>query len=217
MDRQRRANLLNPALTHDHDAVAQRHGLHLIVRHEHRRGRNLRMQALDLDAHLGAQLGVKIRQRLVEQEHLRITHDAPAERHALLLTTRELLRLALQHVMQAQHARGTIDRGFDLGFRGSLIAEAEGEIVVHAHVLVESVVLEHHGDVAVARRQMVDDPIADADIAAADVLQARNHAQRRRFPAARRADQSHELLVGNLKVDILYGMEQRAIVLVELA
>jgi hypothetical protein len=46
--------------------------------HEHRRGRNLGVQALDLDAHLGAQLGVEVRQRLVEQEHLRIAHDAAA-------------------------------------------------------------------------------------------------------------------------------------------
>ena len=48
-----------------------------------------------------------------------------------------------------------------------LVAQAEGQIVVDAHVLVERVVLEHHGDVAVARRQMVDHPVADADVAAA--------------------------------------------------
>src|SRR5258705_4274728 len=64
---------------------------------------------------------------------------------------------------------------------------------------------------------MVDDPIADPDIAARDVLQPRNHAQRRRLAAAGRADQGHELLVGNLEIDVLHGMEQRAIMLVELA
>ena len=70
-------------------------------------------------------------------------------------------------LVQAEHARRAIDRGLDLGFRGFLVAQAEGEIVVDAHVLVERVVLEHHGDVAVARRQVVDDPVADADVAAA--------------------------------------------------
>src|SRR5712671_4278948 len=215
--RKRRADLLNPAVAHDHDPIAQRHGLDLVVSHEHRRGRNLGMQALDLNAHLRAQLGVKVRQRLVEQEHLRIAHDASTERHALLLTTRQLLRLALQHVVQTKHARRTIDRSLDLGFRGSLVAQAEGEIVVYAHVLVERIVLEHHGDVAVARGQVVNDPIADADITAADVLEARNHAQRRRLAAARRADQGHELLVGNLEIDVLHGVEQRTIMLVELA
>ena len=175
------------------------------------------MQALDLDAHLGAQLGVEVRQRLVEQKHLRIAHDAAAERDALLLAARQLLRLALQQVVQAEHARGAVDRGLDLGFRGLLVAQAEGEIVVDAHVLVERVVLEHHGDVAVARRQVVDHPVADADVAAGDVLEARDHAQRRRLAAAGRADQGHELLVGDLEIDVLYGVEQRAIMLVELA
>jgi hypothetical protein len=64
---------------------------------------------------------------------------------------------------------------------------------------------------------MVHDPIADPDVAAGDVLQPCDHAQRRRFAAAGRADQRHELLVGDLQVDVLYGVEQRAIMLVELA
>ena len=175
------------------------------------------MQALDLDAHLGAQLGVKVRQRLVEQEYLRIAYDTSTERHALLLTARQLLGLALQQVVQTKHARRTIDRRLDLGFRGFPVAQAEREIVVDAHVLVERVVLEHHGDIAVARGQVVNDPLADAYIAARDVLEARNHAQGRRLAAARRADQGHELLVGNLEIDVLHGMEQRAIMFVELA
>ena len=191
---QRGADLLNPAVAHDHDAVAERHGLDLVVGHEHGRGRNLRMEALDLDAHLGAQLGIQVRQRLVEQEHLRIAHDAPAERHPLLLAAGQLLRLALQQFVQPEHAGGAVDRRLDLGFRRFLVAQAESQIVVDAHMLVERVVLKHHGDVAVARRQMVDHPVADADVAAGDVFQARDHAQRRRLAASGRADQRHELL-----------------------
>ena len=73
------------------------------------------------------------------------------------------------------------------------------------------------GDVAVARRQVVDQPVADPDIAAGDVLQPRDHAQRGGLAAAGRADQGHELLVGDLEIDVLHGVEQRAIMLVELA
>ena len=175
------------------------------------------MQPLDLDPHLRAQFGVEVRQRLVEQKHFRIAHDAAAERDALLLAAGQLLRLARQQFVQAEHARGAVDRGLDLGFGGLLVAQAEGEIVVDAHVLIERVVLEHHRDVAVARRQIVDDPVADPDVAAGDVLEPRDHAQRRRLAAAGRADQRHELLVGDLEIDVLYGVEQRAIMLVELA
>src|ERR1043166_5864095 len=49
-----------------------------------------------------------------------------------------------------------------------VVAQAEGEIVVDAHVLVERVVLENHRDVAVARRQMIDHALPDPDIAAGD-------------------------------------------------
>src|SRR3954466_9422193 len=101
---------------------------------------------------------------------------------------------------QAEHFSRAIDRRLDLGLRGFPVAQTEGEIVVDAHVLVERVVLKHHRYVAVARRQMVDDALADADLAACGVLEARDHAQCRRLAAARRADQRDELLVGDLQI-----------------
>ena len=85
------------------------------------------------------------------------------------------------------------------------VAQAERQVVVHAHVLVERVVLEHHGDVAVLRLQAVDDAIADGDGAAGDVLQAGDHAQRRGLAAARRPDQHDELVVGDMQVEVLHG------------
>jgi hypothetical protein len=43
------------------------------------------VQLLDLGAHLHPQFGVEIRQRLVEQEHLRIADDGTAHGDALAL------------------------------------------------------------------------------------------------------------------------------------
>ena len=51
-----------------HDAVGQRHRLDLVVGDVDHRRAELLVQALDLAAHLVAQLGVEIGQRLVEQE-----------------------------------------------------------------------------------------------------------------------------------------------------
>jgi hypothetical protein len=49
---------------------------------------------------------------------------------------------------------------------------------------------------------------ADHDFAAGDVLEPRDHAQRRGLAAARRADQHHELLVGlMLQVDAAHGLD----------
>jgi hypothetical protein len=217
VDGKRCAGLLDLAVTHDHHAVAQGHGLDLVVGHEHRGGRQLGMQPLDLDAHLGAQLGVEVAERLVEQEDQRIAHDAAAKRHALLLAAGKLSGAALQQVVQPQDLGSAVDRGLDLALGHLLVAQAESEIVVDAHVLIERVILKHHGDIAVARRQMVDHAIADADLTARDVLEAGDHAQGRRLAAARRADQRHELLVGDREVDVPHGVMERTVVLVELA
>ena len=77
------------------------------------------------------------------------------------------------------------------------------------HVRIERVVLEHHRDVAVARRHVVDDVAADPDLAAGDLLQPGDHAQRGGLAAAGRADQHDELLVGDLEVDAVHRLVRR--------
>jgi len=52
-------------------------------------------------------------------------------------------------------------------------------------------------DVALFWRHIVYDAIADHDFAFGNLLESGNHAQQRRFAAAARADQYHELAVGD--------------------
>ena len=47
------------------------------------------LQLADLDAHVDAQLGVEVRQRLVEHQQLRLDDQRAGKRHALLLAARE--------------------------------------------------------------------------------------------------------------------------------
>ena len=65
------------------------------------------MQPLDLHAHLDAQLGVQVGQRLVEQEQQRIAHQRASHRHALALPAGELRRLAVQQCLDLQQLRHT--------------------------------------------------------------------------------------------------------------
>ena len=122
-----------------------------------------RVEELDLGAHLGAQLGVEIGERLVEQEDLRLAHDGPAHGDALALAARQLRGPAVEKLAQMQdvgrlgHAR--VD--FRLRTLGDL--ERKTQILAHGHVRIKRVGLEHHRDVARARRQVVDDLAADAD------------------------------------------------------
>ena len=56
----------------------------------------LAVQLRDLGAHVHAQLGVEVRQRLVEQERAGLAHDGAADRDALALAAGQLPGLARQ-------------------------------------------------------------------------------------------------------------------------
>ena len=198
----RRGHLLQLAVAHHCDAVAHRHRLDLIVRHVDRRHLQRLLDARDLGAHLHAQLRVEVRKRLVHQKRLRLAHDRPSHRDALPLTTGKLSRPALQQVADAEHSRNLLDPALLLGLRNLAHAQTEGEVVVDRLVWIERVVLEHHRDVAVARRQVVHDSAADPDLTQGDFLKAGDHSQRGRLAAARRSDQHHELALGHLEVQV---------------
>ena len=194
-------------MVHHHHAVGQRHGLDLVVGDVDGGGAHLLVHLLDLGAHLHAQLGVEVRQRLVEQEHLGIAHDGAAHGDALALAAGELLGLAVEQLGDVEDAGRLVDALPDLGLGIALEPQAERHVLLHRHVRIERVVLEHHGDVAILRRHVVDDVAADQDLAAGDVLEPGDHAQRRRLAAARRAHQHHELVVGDIEVDAAHGLD----------
>ena len=64
--------------------------------------------------------------------------------------------------------------------------------------------MEDHRDVAVARRDVVDDAVADSHDALGDLLEAGDHSKRRRLPTPRWADEHHEFAVGNREVEVVH-------------
>jgi hypothetical protein len=158
---------------------------------------------LDLDAHLHPQLGVEVRQRLVEQEHLRIADDGAAHRDALALAAGKLAGKPFQIGAQSEDFGGALHPRVDLRFRRAAQPQRKAHVRRDRHVRIERVVLEHHGDVALLGRQVVHHPVADADFAGGDVLQSRDHAQQGGLAAAGRADQDDELAIANGNVDAM--------------
>ena len=104
-----RADLLEHAELHHRDPVAHRHRLDLVVGHVDRRRLEAALELQDLGARLDAQRRVEVGERLVHQERLRLAHDRAAEGDPLPLAARELLRLALDQLVQVE----------DLGARSS--------------------------------------------------------------------------------------------------
>src|SRR3712207_7956220 len=63
------------------------------------------LQLGDLGAHLHAQLGVEVRERLVHQERVRLADDRSAPRHALALAAGQRARLAGEGLLDRKSPR----------------------------------------------------------------------------------------------------------------
>ncbi len=169
------------------------------MRHVDGRHAHALEQVTQLDAHLLPQLGIEVRQRLVQQHHGRAADQRAGDRHALLLATRELRGAAVVVVAQAHHVQRLAHLFADLFTRQLLDVQREGHVLAHAHVGPDRIGLEHHRDVApmggnVGLLQMVEDHLArDADAPGGGRLQAGDAAQRGGLAAAARTQQREEL------------------------
>ena len=199
-----RADLLEQALAHDRDAAAHRHRLDLVVGDVDGRRLEALVEPGELGAGLDAQLGVEVRERLVHEEHGRLADDRPAERDALALAARQFLRLAVEVPADVEDVGRFLDPSLDVRLGHLAQLQPEGEVVADGHVRIERVALEDHRDVAILGGHVVDDPLADPQLAGGDLLEPGDHPQAGRLAAARRPDQDHELAVVDLEVEVVY-------------
>ncbi|KAG1254300.1 hypothetical protein G6F65_017099 [Rhizopus arrhizus] len=204
VQRHRRVDLLDDAVLQHHDALAQGHRFDLVMGHVDHGGAQLAVQLRDLGPHTVAQLGIQVRQRLVEQEHRRLAHQRAAQRNTLALAAGHRLGQLVHHLGQAQRLRRLGDAPVDRRLVMAAQLQAEGQVLGHGHVRVQRVALEHHRDVAILRRHVVDHAIADGQRAAADLFQPSHHPQQGRLATAGRADQHHQLAIGDLEAGVLH-------------
>jgi len=73
---------------------------------------------------------------------------------------------------------GAGDAALDLFAAAASSWQAEGDVLEHGQVWEDGIVLEDHGDAAVARRQMVDAAATDPDLAWLGVSSRRQSQQR---------------------------------------
>ena len=85
-----RSHLAQRSLDEDADGVRERGRVLVVVRDDQRRQVERAQQLLELGAHARLRVGVERGQRLVQEQHARVTRKRPRERHALPLAAREL-------------------------------------------------------------------------------------------------------------------------------
>ena len=162
---------------------------------------DLVLDPLELELHLLAQLEVERAERLVEQEHPRVTDDRARERDPLLLAAGQLARLAGLPPGEADELEDLGHPRPHLRLRQLLPLETERDVVRDRHVREERVALEDGVHVALVRREPDDVAVAEEDPAGRRVLEAADHPEGRRLAAAGRAEQREERAPWDLERD----------------
>ncbi|MNO58997.1 hypothetical protein D3C76_495740 [compost metagenome] len=107
-------------------------------------------------------------------------------------------------LVQLHQAQQVVDDGLALG----MLADAEGDVVLHAQVREQRVVLEHHADAALFRRQgeagAGDHFAVQRDLAFLHRFEAGDGAQGGGLAAARRAEQATDVAGVQVQADVLH-------------
>ena len=164
---------------------------------------------MQLAAHQVPQARIQIAQRLVKQHQLGPRHQPARQRHALLLATTQLRRIAVEEAFTVNQ----LDRFFDPVFGQALFQAAHPErvfhILAHRHVRPKRIGLEHHSNAALVRRKVnamrcIEHRIAaECDPTGVGHLKPRQTTQRRGLAASTRAQQDQELALFNLKTQVV--------------
>ena len=164
----RGALLRDAGIAHHHDLVRHRQRLFLIMGHIDHGQAKVLLDLADLLAHLPAQLGVQVRQRFVEQQHLRFQHQRARHRDALLLAARQFATAGGRHSPSGPPAPARpCARSARLGLVEAGKLQPIADIFQHRHMRKQRVGLKHHRHVAVGRGQRGHVLVADQDLARA--------------------------------------------------
>ena len=139
------ADLLYPAVAHDDDPVAQGHRLDLVVgdvdRGRCQAAQRRLFQLRPASARAAWRKPQVLSCWLVEQKDLRMPNDRAAQGDALALPARQLARLALQQLLDAEDLGQLPAPALAIsGLFEFPHFETEGHVVVDAHMRVERVV-----------------------------------------------------------------------------
>ena len=195
-----RAHLCDfPSGKHGHP-VCHRQRLLLIVSHVDAGEAVFLHDAADLAAHLHAELGVEVRERLVEQQAAGFHHQRPGEAHALLLATGHLVDGAVAVATEPHHFQSLRHPPLDLHLRDFPLLQAEGDILADGQVWPQRVALENHRRLALVRGEGGDICFPEENFPVGGRLQPRDAAQQGRLSATGTSQQEKQLARPYFKV-----------------
>ena len=191
--------LLKRAVAKHRDARSHGHGFGLIVGYVDDGGLKPLVEFDQFGAELGAHLGIKIGEGFVEEEDAGLADDGTADSDTLLLSAGKIAGHTREDILDAKDAGSLADAPCDVCRTEAPDTEAESEVLGDGEVGIERVVLEDHGDVAIAGRQTADVGIADENAAGGETFEAGNHTQGAGLATTGRTKQDNKRLVGDFQ------------------
>ena len=195
--------LFQATLVEHADMVADGEGFFLVVGNQNGAGAAQLEDFADLLAEAPAQLAIQVGEGLVEQQQLWFGSQRASQRHALLLTAGQLVRVALAEPGELDQLK---EFGADACAVG-VLANTKGHVLRHAQVREQRVVLEHHADAALFRGQgkplARDELVGQADFPAGQRLETGDRAQCGGLAAAGGAEQTADVAGIQMQVEVL--------------
>ncbi len=169
----------------------------------------LRRQVVDQVPEQPARLRLDARGRLVEEQHRRAVQDGAAEREPLLPAAGQRAHQRVLAPLQPGHARRrTGVRSSMSRARHPVEAAEEAQILAHGEVAVEREFLRHVADMRAHRLGLAADVEAGhRGASGARPQQPAQHADGGRFAGAVRADEPHDLALGDAEIEPVDGGE----------
>ena len=203
----RRPVLLDAPVVHHHHAIGELERLLLVVRHEHTRKMDLRVEPTEPAAQILPDLCIERPEGFIEQQHLRLDRQRPGECHALPLAAGQLRRIAIAQVIELHERQQFLDAGANLGvgrpLRARAYAQTEGDVFLDGHVAEERVMLEDEADAAIPRVTPRGIVTVEQHRPGIRSLEPGNDAQQRRLARTGRAQQRQQLTLIDGEADAI--------------
>ena len=171
--------------------------------HVHHGQAQLLVQVLDFQLHVFTQLLVEGAQRFVHQHQFGVKHERTGQGDTLLLATRQLRGVAFCEIGEFHHVQSAADFVLFVDAVHFADRKRKGQVLLNGHVREERVVLEHHADVALVRRKVVQRLVVQVNLAMGRRFEAGQHHQAGGFARPGRAQQGDKFAFFDIEVQIL--------------
>jgi hypothetical protein len=170
-----------------------------VVRDQDRRDADLALDHADLGPHFLAQAGIEVAERLIEQQQRRMNDEGARQRHALLLSARDLRWVAGLEAAEPDEVERLVDAAAHVPLRRLAHAQPERDVLEDGQMRKERVALEHECHVPRVHRQARHVAALQPHRPLVGLQDAGDGAQDGRLAAAGRPEQREEFAAADFQ------------------